>query len=426
MKKTLAILGLLLLAAVPARSELFIDGFLQGLYGGRTDQNNPTETEYTASETRMQLRAEHFGDGVEFFGRLDFTYDGAVGDELEWELREGYLKFRLGNNLDFKIGRQIVTWGTGDLIFINDVFAKDYQSFFVGRDDQYLKAPQNALRVEYYNPIGDLSVVWSPRFAPNRLPEGRKLSYYNPFGGGIVGTGMGEKFLFEPPEPESRFKNSEIALRLSRTIMNYRASLYYYHGFYKNPTGADFMGIIDDLPVFAPVFARVDIYGASIRGTLWGGVLWLEGGWYDSRDYKENETVNIRPNSMVTGMIGYERQVATNLTVNAQWQVQDKLDGGRFYQWKDGIRSARGDEYRHLLTSRITKLMMDENLTLSTFVFYSPTDEDTYIRLNASYKYTDELTLSVGGNIFAGKYESTEFGQFQKNDNAYVKVTYGF
>ena len=50
----------------------------------------------------------------------------------------------------------------GDLIFINDVFAKDYRSFFVGRDDQYLKAPQNAIRAEYYNPLGALSFVWTP------------------------------------------------------------------------------------------------------------------------------------------------------------------------------------------------------------------------------------------------------------------------
>jgi len=84
------------------------------------------------------------------------------------------------------------------------------------------------------------------------------------------------------------------------------------------------------------------------------------------------------------------------------------------------------DEVRHLLTSRVTKLAMDENLTLSAFGFYSPTDEDAYVRLSASYKYSDEVTITAGGNIFTGKHENTEFGQFQKNDNAYLKLTYGF
>ena len=102
-------------------AEVSLDGFLQGLYGGRLDESNPTATEQTASETRMQLRAEHFGDNGEFFGRLDFVFDGADTARYDWELREGYFKFRLGNNFDIKVGRQILTWGTGDLIFINDV-----------------------------------------------------------------------------------------------------------------------------------------------------------------------------------------------------------------------------------------------------------------------------------------------------------------
>ena len=84
------------------------------------------------------------------------------------------------------------------------------------------------------------------------------------------------------------------------------------------------------------------------------------------------------------------------------------------------------DEVRHLLTSRVTKLAMDENLTLSASWFYSPTDEDAYVRLSTSYKYSDEMTITADGNIFTGKHENTEFGQFRENDNVYLKLTYGF
>ena len=77
LKRNLIIMAVVLLTAAPIHAELYIDGFLQGLYGARIDENNPTATEQTASETRFQLRAEHFGDIAEFFGRLDFTYDAA-------------------------------------------------------------------------------------------------------------------------------------------------------------------------------------------------------------------------------------------------------------------------------------------------------------------------------------------------------------
>lgn len=415
----LAIVGLLLLAAASVSAEVRIDGFLQGLYGGRLDANNPTETEYTASETRLQLRTEHYSDNAEFFGRLDFTYDGATAEEMDWELREGYMKFRLGNNFDFKIGRQILTWGTGDLIFINDVFAKDYRSFFVGRDDQYLKAPQNAMRIEYYNALGNLSFVWTPRFTPNRLPTGDRLSYFN--GQMIVGTGDSSLYYFDPPQPESKFKNGEFAARFARSVSGFNVALYAYHGFYKNPRGA----VVTDAGM-VPIYPRLNVFGASMRGQIAGGILWLESGYFDSEDDRDGDNPML-PNSTWTGMVGFERQIANNLTANLQYQA-DYMEHYDIFKREQTEQHAPfiRDELKHLLTSRVTQKLMDENLTLSGFVFYSPSDEDVYFRPNIEYKYTDEVALSVGGNIFAGKHENTDFGQFQKNDNAYLKVTYGF
>ena len=419
--KRIVVLTLLLfivsISASQVNAELNLDGFLQGLYGGRIDENNPTASEFTASETRMQLRAQHWGDDGQFFGRLDFTYDGAGStSQYEWELREGYFKFRPGSKFDIKVGRQILTWGTGDLIFINDVFAKDYQSFFIGRDDQYLKAPQNALRVEYYSPVGALAMVWSPDFEPNRLPTGEKLSFYNPMVGDIIG---GED-LPPVPEPEKKFENSEIAARLTGSVSGFRTALYFYKGFYKNPVGFDpEMGEMG-----SPVYPKLNVYGGSLRGQIVGGILWMEGGYFDSRQDTDGDNPYI-PNSVVKGLIGFEKQVADNLTANLQWQADYMLDHGIYQTQMKGAEFIR-DEVYHLLTTRWTKLLNSELVNLSLFGFYSPTDEDFYGRFSVSYSYTDEVNITLGGNIFDGKYKSTDFGQFQLNDNVYLKLTYGF
>jgi hypothetical protein len=320
----------------------------------------------------------------------------------------------LGSNIDFKVGRQILTWGTGDLIFINDVFAKDYRSFFVGRDDQYLKAPQDAVRMEYYNPLGALSIVWSPRFEANRLPTGRKLSYHDPMSGGIVGVNAAGNVAL----PESKFENGEFAFRFNRQIGNFNTALYFYHGFYKSPKGFD-------MNLMSAIYPRLNIYGVSTRGTIAGGVLWLEGGYLQTVD-DENGDDPYLPNSSFTGLFGFERQVATNLTANIQWQASYITDHDIYEQQQTAAGAYVRDEIHHLLTTRITKLLYSELLKLSAFVFYSPDEEDSYIRFSAEYKYTDEVKLAVGGNIFDGNEESTEFGQFQRNDNLYAKVTYGF
>ena len=71
----------------------------------------------------------------EAFAKLDFLQDGFDSTRYDWELREAYLKFRLPGDIDLKVGRQILTWGTGDLLFINDLFPKDWNSFLLGRDE---------------------------------------------------------------------------------------------------------------------------------------------------------------------------------------------------------------------------------------------------------------------------------------------------
>ncbi len=404
---------LLVLSSTAFAEDVYISGFLQGLYGAGLDEDNPTPSELTAAETRLQLKLESYSDMAEFFGRLDFVYDGYDEPEYDWELREGYIKFRLGNYFDFKVGRQVLTWGTGDLIFINDLFAKDYVSFFVGRDDQYLKAPQDALRGAYYSPIGTFSLVYTPRFTPNRVPTGMRLSYFNPMAGDIVG---GSDYFFEGRLPEAEIENGEIAGRFKRYFGTADFALYGYRGFYKNPEGFD--------PVaMRAYYPRLNVYGASIRMPIFEGIAWLEGGYYDSREDTDGDNPYI-PNSSFSGLIGFERQIVTNLTVNMQYQGEVMMNYDEFVESVGGETEV--DEVYHLLTSRVTQLMRMETVVLSLFGFYSPSQEDFYGRFSLGYKYTDNLTLTVGGNIFAGEDQFTDFGTFQKNDNLYLKITYGY
>jgi len=174
-----------------------------------------------------------------------------------------------------------------------------------------------------------------------------------------------------------------------------------------------------------PVYPELSVYGASLRGPLGGWIVWLEGGYLDSRNEPDGDDP-MMPNSSLTGLAGIERQIVTNLTINLQYQADYMFDHETYEEQQTQAGAYVRDEIRHLVTSRVTKLMMDELLTLSAFGFFSPSDEDWYLRASASYKYSDEVTLAVGGNFFHGENASTEFGQFQLNDNVYLKATYGF
>ena len=74
----------------------------------------------------------------------------------------------------------------------------------------------------------------------------------------------------------------------------------------------------------------------------------------------------------------------------------------------------------------MTKLLANQNLNLSFFAFYSPDDQDAYLRPNVSYKFNDHWTGEVGGNIFIASDNRTFFGQFAHDTNVYVGLRCGF
>ena len=77
--------------------------------------------------------------------------------------------------------------------------------------------------------------------------------------------------------------------------------LYGYVGFFKQPLGFDPEEEVATHP-------RLNVYGGSLRGNLWGGVTNFEGAYWDSLDDQEGTDPNV-PNSQVRGLVGYEREL---------------------------------------------------------------------------------------------------------------------
>jgi hypothetical protein len=84
------------------------------------------------------------------------------------------------------------------------------------------------------------------------------------------------------------------------------------------------------------------------------------------------------------------------------------------------------DENRHVFTLRLTKLALQQTLTLSFFGYWSPSDSDAYLRPLIEYDVTDDWTVTLGGNVFIGARDTTFFGQFENNTNVYASVRWSF
>ncbi len=393
--------------------EISLHGFAQGNYAARItgeELPGPEGGDFLLGEERFQLKLSASSQGAGLFVKTDFFHD-AVARAADLEVREAYLDYGSGA-FDLRIGRQIITWGVGDLLFINDIFPKDYAAFFSGRPLEYLKVGSDAAKVDLFFNAVSAELVVIPFFEPDRLPTNKRFFVFDPF----------PTVLHITEEPRAEFENTELALRLYRNLWGFDTAVYAYKGFFKTPA------MRPDDPVLPTVvtlfFPRLAVYGASAQGNTLGGVVSLETAYDDSLDDRSGRDPAI-PNSMVKYLAGYQRQLWTDFTASFQYYGEYLLDYGP-YRDTLPVGFPAQDRLRQLLTVRLTQLLYYQTLRLSFFAFYSPTDRDYYVIPEIRYSFTDALWGAVGANIFGGEKETTFFGQLDKNENVYVTMRYEF
>jgi hypothetical protein len=362
------------------------------------------------NEATFRLESSKDTDIAAFNFKGDFSYDAYLND-VEISVREATIDLYAYDSWELRAGRQVLTWGTGDLVFVNDLFPKDWQSFFMSRDDEYLKAPSNSLKFSLFSGLGDLNLVVTPTFTPDTYLDGERFSYWG------MGGLTGERFVAE--EPEKTFENAEYHARFAKNLNGFELALYGYKGFFKRPLGFDpEQGV--------GIFSELAVYGASIRTQLFGGIFNIESGYYDSLDDRDG-TDPFLENSIWKNLVGFEKELVQNLTLGLQYFSEWMQDYDAYKESVEAIgQQALKEENHDWITLRLTNLQKQQTLILSLFGYYSPAENDWYIRPVATYKMSDNLQLVAGANVFLGENDYTFFGQLEDNTNLYARIRYSF
>jgi hypothetical protein len=399
-----------------------INGFLENDFGLKLGNDQTKRDDFNFFEQRLQLKARMYPEWnslleewmAQVEAKADFTVDEYYNGRTGAELRVLSLGLVPTDSLDVKIGRQVFTWGTGDYLFVNDLFPKDYVSFYIGREDEYLKKPNDGIKTSIYSDMINTDIIITPVFEPNTLFTGQRISFFDPFQSGIAGTNSDRKLIGPAKTPE----NAQYALRFFRNFQSYETALYFFRGNYPSPRG-----YLSELnrELFYP---RLDVYGASIRGQALAGIANLEIGYYNSRQDEKGDNRLIE-NPMFKLLIGYSQDLGNDLSIGLQYLFEQTLK-------YDNYRAALmpqdfvWDEYRHLNTLRLTKLYRLQTVRANLFIFFSSSDLDGYARPSVSYDISDAWQVTLGANLPWGEDTHTEFGQTEHNKNIYTRIRYSF
>ncbi|HBG46666.1 MAG TPA: hypothetical protein DDW94_06700 [Deltaproteobacteria bacterium] len=391
--------------------DLSAGGFLQGNYSLGIDGSNPDGGDFKWGEERGQLKLEGAKEPLRLFLKADISFDH-LDRNGEVEPREAYIDLTR-QRWDLRAGRQIITWGLGDLIFINDVFPKDYEAFFSGRPLEYLKIGVDAMKAGFYPDIASFELVVIPFFEPNNFPDPNRFWTFDPL------PDVGDR---TQKEPASNLKNTEVALRAYRDIAGFDASVYLYKGFYRAPS------LVPDSLTSTTridfIYPELSVYGVSLQRSALAGVVGLEAGYYDSLDDRDG-TDPLIPNSQTRFLLSYQRQFIEDFSVTVQYYGEYTYDYSE-YESTHIAGFPKEPRFRDLTSLRMTYLLMRQNLRLQWFSFWSPTDKDYLFNPEAKYNFSDSVWAALGANIFGGKKDTTQFGSLDRNDNIYIQARYEF
>ena len=395
-----------LLAPFAARAELALSGFLQQNTAFNTMAANPDgrHTKWLEERARLQLDASEGAWRALMKG--DVAYDH-LGRKGESELREGYVDYAAGD-WDLRIGRQVITWGLGDLVFVNDVFPKDHEALFAGRPLEYLKRGSDAVKLGAYPAFASFELVVAPKFRPSRVPDAGRFWLYDP---------MPAVTSRETVEPE----RGDAGLRAYRDIAGYDAALYFYRGFQRTPSmRADSMTAPTRITFFYP---ELSVYGASVSGRAGKGVVSVEAAYYDSRQDRSGGDFTV-PNSQTRALVGYQIQPVEDLSLGFQYYAE-YMHGYGAYRAALPAGFPAEERIAHTVTLRVTQLLRHQTLRVSLFALYNASNDDYFVNPEVRYGFTDRVWGAVGANFFGGE-PWGQFGQLSRNDNIYLQLRYGF
>lgn len=434
-------------------------------------------------EHKLHLESRESRGHASFFASVDLTidqHDAALNPYLHF--REAYIDFSKGG-LDLRLGKQVVMWGNADGVFITDVVTPKDLSRFLLPDFEDIRMSIPMLKANYY--IGELGLetVLIPRFIASVQAASGDWAFEKASLTAWIPTTMPEA---SASNAEFGLKVSGLALETDFSVLYLHTwddfpsvewvtaslpdSLTPYL-----PLAQSFGVSIPEIKTPSLRHSKLNIVGLTFSRPVSSLVLRGEGACYLAVPFAGLEPApNLAPNAdSLTARIAelataygipqtaaQDSIVAQLATITKALSLPDSVPGAMYtkhylyymlgtdyagirnttisfqfvqkailaYDPDEGLISMTGrqqSQFENMISLVLNVRLLQERLVPKSLLLYSITDGDFMFRPSIEYNLADGLWLFAGMDLLEGD-PGTMFGQFDDNDNVYVKVKYSF
>ncbi len=317
-------------------------------------------------------------------------------DLLLWEAYVELNQF-IWDNLDVKIGKQRIAWGTADTFNPTDNLNPDDFTDFL---DFGLNVPTLALKANYYFEDYTVMVAWLPVFEPALFPRGGTLSFLG-------------QVPVDVEVPARTLDNGMFAAKLSGTAFNVDYSLSYFRGF-------------DDIPIelrnvggLTLGFPEIQVGGFDFAGEFRSVGFWGEVAMFFPEEIESGPRVILSDDPYVKSTFGADYTLKNGVYIQAQYV--------------HGFFTERGKgELNDFLIATIERRLLNDDLMISMNGAMEAEDvenlRDSYgvgLFPEMEYRLVTNVKFTIGAFLFAGK-RGTLFGRLKESDQVFFKTTVSF
>ena len=441
MKKWFVLMAICLGCTQAIFAQISLNGFVRPY----TAVNLHAPNNYMIMEEKASITTTLSGSDARGVFVLDTWYHHLT-QTANWDLTEAYVDLFF-ENADLRIGKQQVVWGKADGIPINDIVCPWNLQDFILQDFDDIRIGLNMVKANYYFSFVNLEALWVPKFHPMELaqsgpwvfslPDTLNLPLETP--GGLDNLPVSISY-HQPVLPADKLGNSEFGFRLYGFNLGFDWALSYLDAWDDVPALSEKQlyasltpaGMVPDSIGIWQAYNRMKMVGFNFSRPVLTGVLRAEGGYFTGKQFGldginlDSTGATIGPFSVTKPyaqyMVGWDQNWKSWLNLSGQYIEQRILDYDTAIQ---------NDEINRLVSLLVRGGFMNETLQYQILALGNLDYEDALMRTMLTYNYSDGVRLILGADFLkAGKNSMTfrqfDFGRFDLNDNAYLKVIYSF
>lgn len=382
----------------------------------------------------FKLDASH--DKHSAFADCSLLYDavgtGSSGFALDQDSDEHHFYFKLkegwydynGGFWSVRAGRQINAWGAADGLQVADILCPKDESKLLASDYSDSRIGIDALRLSYNGNMLTADVYWIPVFAPSVLPLAKK----NPIRSLIMPSSVTTELMGRTlnikirdfsqddiDKPETNLKNAEYAGRVSAYTPFADFSLYGFWGWDDEPIISYAISKVNDygLPTeiaLSGQYKRMGMVGADTSIPIGPLVARAEAAFFPGRFFATDAAAQL-----VAGQDdAYVQMNEIRFLAGLDFIAGDWTITGQYYgdTVTDKKKNVDRKSYIHQATLSISKTFLGGNLEIGLAGMMELNDFSFVVQPSISYDATDQLTFSIGANIFRPGPDEDEPGTY--------------